>query len=526
MKVNVKKEDKNSIAVVIFVIGILLSFSIGIFIAFFKSEKTSLVDVLNLFQTLLLFAICFFCISMSIFCYLFKSPRAYRAKLVSKKTEIYDGKQITYMEFYVERDKNLKLDIMPYTYKCYTTFENNLIVGNDYVLKIKEFNYEPKMVEEFNSSYENSKSKVIDKISNTTRKSVIFYLLCFLFGCEVCCDIVGIIYYFESLEICMSFGIRLVLVLIFAFKLSDFINAYYATYQSNEYSNLNSQKIKPINKDFNLEVKLEPKKEPEIEKELDIEKELEKIKPTNTNTKDEVVGNMLIKQLFVCLLVIPAIWFLIILKMDIPRESIMNTFLMISFVELPIIIMILYTIGYDDRLVKKYKVNILENINIDNVKKFNIFKSTKIALFSQYFIVDQNRNLILKIKRSSLIGNNFVICDSHNIKVGEMKYYGITGEFFIDMVNEESFTVRRDFEKRLNYQVVGRNYYVKSDTNLIRSIICDDKENEIAYITATSKDDVTWHDLDNAEVNLNKNENNNIDIMLISLCITMRKFRK
>ena len=107
-----------------------------------------------------------------------------------------------------------------------------------------------------------------------------------------------------------------------------------------------------------------------------------------------------------------------------------------------------------------------------------------------------------------------------------MKYYGITGEFFIDMVNEESFTVRRDFEKRLNYQVVGRNYYVKSDTNLIRSIICDDKENEIAYITATSKDDVTWHDLDNAEVNLNKNENNNIDIMLISLCITMRKFRK
>ena len=324
----------------------------------------------------------------------------------------------------------------------------------------------------------------------------------------------------------MSFGIRLVLVLIFAFKLSDFINAYYATYQSNEYSNLNSQKIKPINKDFNLEVKLEPKKEPEIEKELDIEKELEKIKPTNTNTKDEVVGNMLIKQLFVCLLVIPAIWFLIILKMDIPRESIMNTFLMISFVELTIIIMILYTIGYDDRLVKKYKVNILENINIDNVKKFNIFKSTKIALFSQYFIVDQNRNLILKIKRSSLIGNNFVICDSHKIKVGEMKYYGITGEFFIDMVNEESFTVRRDFEKRLNYQVVGRNYYVKSDTNLIRSIICDDKENEIAYITATSKDDVTWHDLDNAEVNLNKNEINNIDIMLISLCITMRKFRK
>ena len=275
-----------------------------------------------------------------------------------------------------------------------------------------------------------------------------------------------------------------------------------------------------------MEVKLEPKKEPEIEKELDIEKELEKIKPTNTNTKDEVVGNMLIKQLFVCLLVIPAIWFLIILKMDIPRESIMNTFLMISFVELPIVIMILYTIGYDDRLVKKYKVNILENINIDNVKKFNIFKSTKIALFSQYFIVDQNRNLILKIKRSSLIGNNFVICDSHNIKVGEMKYYGITGEFFIDMVNEESFTVRRDFEKSLNYQVVGRNYYIKSDTNLIRSIICDDKENEIAYITATSKDDVTWHDLDNAEVNLNKNENNNIDIMLISLCITMRKFRK
>ncbi len=42
MKVNVKKEDKSSIVVIIFAIGILLSVSVGIFIAFFKSEKTSL----------------------------------------------------------------------------------------------------------------------------------------------------------------------------------------------------------------------------------------------------------------------------------------------------------------------------------------------------------------------------------------------------------------------------------------------------------------------------------------------------
>lgn len=38
-----------------------------------------------------------------------------------------------------------------------------------------------------------------------------------------------------------------------------------------------------------------------------------------------------------------------------------------------------------------------------------------------------------------------------------------------------------------NYQVIGRDYYVKGDTNLIRNIIYDNKENDIAYISAVSR---------------------------------------
>ena len=212
--------------------------------------------------------------------------------------------------------------------------------------------------------------------------------------------------------------------------------------------------------------------------------------------------------------------------MIIGKDAFMIEYSMILFVELPIIIMILYNIGYDERLIKRHKVNIIENINIVDIKYFNIFRATKNATFPQYFIVDQNKNLIFKIKKSNFIGNKFVICNPYNIKIGEIKSKLFSfNEFIINIINEKPFIIRSKMQLHSNYQVIGRDYYVKGDTNLIRNIIYDNKENDIAYISAISKHNNNWYELGNMEVILNDDVNNSIDIMIMALCITMGNFK-
>ena len=492
MKVYVKKEDKDTMIPGIIITIIFLSISVGIFISFFKSEK-SFVDTLASFGNTLVGAIIFFGFSMYFIYILFKRPKGYKAKLVNKKIETYNGRQITYMKFKTEKESEQEEDFISSDYRCYTIGENNLIVGNDYSLRIKEFNWEPKFVEEINNSYESSKNKVASKVPNMTITPVSFSVG-LIFGGSIFFCILGIIMYPQYTPTYIMVGIFCGAALFMTFKISKIWKV--------------DNNIDQNEKDLNLE--------------------LEKIKPIDNNQKK--VGNIVIKYLFILLLVFSMIWFIIwfiiMLKMNISKEEFMIVFLMILFVELPIIVMILYNIGYDKRLIRKYKVNISENINIDNIKYFNIFRPTKNATFTQYFIVDQNKNLILKIKKSNFIGTKFVICDSHNIKIGEIKskLFSLTNEFVINIINENPFIIRSKMQLHSNYQVIGRDYYVKGDTHLIRNIIYDNKENDIAYISAVSRHNNNWYELGNKEVILNDNVNNSVDIIIIALCITMGNF--
>lgn len=489
MKVYVKKEDKDTMIPGIIVTIIFLSISVGIFIAFFKSEK-SFVDALASFGITLIFAIIFFVLSMFFIYALFKLPKGYKAKLVNKKNEIYNGRQITYMEFNTEKEKEQEEDFISSDYKCYTFGENNLIVGNDYSLKIKEFNWEPKFVEEINDSYEKPKNKVASKVPNMTM-SPVFLSVGLIFGGLIFLCILGIITYPQYTSTYIMFGTFCGVALFMIFKGSK-------TWKTDN-------NIAQNEKDLNLK--------------------LEKIKTIDNNQKK--VGNIVIKHLVILLLVFPIIWFIIILKMNIPKESFIIAFSMILFVELPIIVMILYNIGYDERLIRKHKINITENIDINNIKYFNIFRPTKNVTFPQYFIVDQNKNLIFKIKKSNFIGTKFVICNSHNIKIGEIesKLFSLTNEFVINIINKKPFIIRSKMQLHSNYQVIGRDYYVKGDTQLIRNIIYDNKENDIAYISAVSKHNNNWYELGNMEVILSNDVNNSIDIIIIALCITMGNFQ-
>lgn len=492
MRVYVKKEDKkvdkNTMISGIIVTIIFLSVSVGIFIAFFKSGK-SFIDALASFGGALLFAIISFGFSMYFIYTLIKRPKGYKAKLVNKKIETYNGKQITYMEFNTEKEREQEEDFISTDCKCYTIGENNLIAGNDYSLRIKEFNWEPKYVEEINDSYESKKNKFASKVPSMTMFPV-FFAVGILGGLIFLC-ILGIIMYPQYTSTYIMFGIFCAVALFMTFKVS-----------------------KTWKVDNNIE-----------QTEQNINIELEKIKPISNY--QEKVGNIVIKHLLILLVIFPIVWSMILLKMSIPKESFVIAFSMILFVELPIILMILYNIGYDDRLIKRHKVNITENINIADIKYFNIFRPTKNTTFPQYFIVDQNKNLIFKIKKSNFIGNKFVICNHHNIKIGEIKskIFSLTNEFIINIINEKPFIIRSKMQLHSNYQVIGRSYYVKGDTHLVRNIIYDSKENDIAYISAISKHDNNWYELGNTEIALNENVNNSVDIIIMALCITMGNFQ-
>lgn len=488
MRVYVKKENKNTMIPGIIVTIVFLLVSSWVFITAIKSDK-SFIEIVENFGIELIFSFVFSVLGICFVYFLFKPPKKYKVKLVNKKIETYNGEQITYMEF-IEfgLPKEQKESSDCYSYSCYTKGENDLIVGNDYVLRVKQFNWEPKFVEKLDSCFKN---KIAFNLPNMTLTPISLILGLIFFG-VLCLCILGIITYPEYIYIYVLVGIFSLGALFMTFNLNK-------TWKEDNDIGQNKQ-------DFNIKQK--------------------KIKSIDIN--HEKVGDVSNKYLIILLVTFPIVWFIILLNMNIEKQLFPIGFLpILLFVELPIIILILYNIGYDARLIKRNKVKILENINISNIKFFKIFRPTKNAVFSQYFIVDQNRNLIFKIKACNFIGNKFVICDQHDIKIGEIhvKLFSLTNEFIINIINEAPFIVRLKIQLHYNYQIIGRDYYVKGDTHLIRNIIYDNKENEIAYISAISKRNNNWYALGNTEIFLNDGVNNSIDIIIIALCVTMGNFR-
>ena len=166
MKVYVKDKDKNPIIPSIIITIVMLTFSIGIFI-FFIASKMPILDILDSLGSLIVLAILFFILGVILIFILLKKPKGYIVKLVNKKIEMYNGMQITYMEFNTEDHEEITEDeeetleddeevledeeeVSNADYLCYTIGENNLFIGKDYLLKIKEFNWEPKYIEEIN----------------------------------------------------------------------------------------------------------------------------------------------------------------------------------------------------------------------------------------------------------------------------------------------------------------------------------------------------------------------------------------
>lgn len=156
MKVYVKKGDYSFILSI--VLGIVfIGFAIGILLLFTKSERP-FNELFAEFGIAIPFAFIFFIIGICIFVILFKPAKEYKLRLISKKEQAYNGMIITYMVFSGDKEKEVFDDLIDTDYKCYTIGQNDLVVNDDYSVKIKEFNCCPKYVEALNSC-ENNKTK-------------------------------------------------------------------------------------------------------------------------------------------------------------------------------------------------------------------------------------------------------------------------------------------------------------------------------------------------------------------------------
>ena len=187
MRVYVKKNKKNPMLPGIIVAIIFLAFSLFVFSSFF-SDNRPLIDKISSYGVALFFSILFFGFGTVVIVFLFKKPKAYKFKLVKKKSESYNGQKITSMKF--ESKKNGE----KYEYSCYSIGDNNLVEGYDYVLKVKQYNWEPRYVEELSDKYKFDDGQVEDKTSKITISPVYYALEFAVAGIVVLC-ILGMIFY-------------------------------------------------------------------------------------------------------------------------------------------------------------------------------------------------------------------------------------------------------------------------------------------------------------------------------------------
>lgn len=175
MKVYIKKGESEQIVIhyvmtliilTIIVLGAFLGISNSNFDLDFDyifSDIEIFIDFITRYSMSFLTALVFGSIPLFIYgaiVFLFiKPPKDFKAKLVSKKIETYNGQEITYMKFKIMNKNNVST-ATPLQYRCYTYGKNDLIENNFYLIKVKEFNWKIKSVYELEKDFENRLTKV------------------------------------------------------------------------------------------------------------------------------------------------------------------------------------------------------------------------------------------------------------------------------------------------------------------------------------------------------------------------------
>ena len=122
---------------------------------------------------------------------LIKLPTKYYCTLVDIKSSVVKGKSVVNLTFDLKKRHTQNNDLVPSTFECYVNSADELIKGTDYVVGIKEFNWDVKYVEEYSSS-----SNVKEYLPNTSF-DIVFGIMYFIFGGFIVFCIIGIYYFPE-----------------------------------------------------------------------------------------------------------------------------------------------------------------------------------------------------------------------------------------------------------------------------------------------------------------------------------------
>lgn len=163
MKVHVRKGDYQSPIPGLVIMSIFLGISIFICYAAAYGIKTEGYSIFE-FSIPLAFALVFFSFSLYFLYALFKKPKGYQALLIEKTLTQYKGKDITLMRFKALVVDEKKISV-PNEYICFTYGTNELILRNEYIIKIKEFNWKIKAVEELHGYETEDSAKKVPNIA-------------------------------------------------------------------------------------------------------------------------------------------------------------------------------------------------------------------------------------------------------------------------------------------------------------------------------------------------------------------------
>lgn len=479
MKVYVKKGECQSL-----IPGIIASIAFlicPVYVFFTMCSADSFMEGLSKVGSWFIFAIIFLCFDIYFFSLLLKKSKKYTAKLISKTKDKYKGKDIIYMVFRAVKEKELNDDFVPREYRCFTYQDNNLFVNNIYNIYIKEFNWKIKKID----------NEIADSIIKTPTSVIkpIFISIELIMLFNVLLGVLGIIYYKKYIFT------NIILIIIFS------IAFLYTKKVSDQYTSDNEKYPKTKNNT-----------------------NLQKYSILLDNGKK--VNNLIVKDLLKYLLILPIIWFTILYIFN--NFSLNNMFYPFIVITIPmamLLLLIICYINYDNRLIKKHKLNILTSKNIENINNFIIFRPTSNITFEKYFIVDlEDNTLIANVQKNGILGNKYLVYSSSNKVIAEIrkKIFSTSIEYIIRPINIQPYSVRLKLLMGHDYEINGiNNYFIKGNIDATENIIFNNNDEIIAKISARKENN--WYNLGNTSVEIN-NYQNNINIILISLCITMGNF--
>lgn len=554
MKIYTKKEDKRS-SYIISIIVIILFFCLGSFFygKFSQSLKfsDSFYDAFSSTGVLVLLGIIFEVVALFILFYLLKSPKKNVFKLVDKKMEIYKNKEITYMTFVISKLNDYNSDYSGFDeYKCYTIGENNFCLEQEYLLSINQIVWVPINIEEYQMD-------IIKPVKSKTLKHLLLiplYLTCLFLTLQFGSSIMGVFVDSVNSKTLFSgllYGAALIIVvkLIKNFNDTDqetnckinIVNDSTSTFDNNynNVGNINTNttignintnftgnSISSINNNFTSNSSLSEKElKEDLEEDVRLEKKLEKI--SSFSGIQWRIGNTKIKLLLkyiLFIMIIGLIFYFVFLPQTISNLKVI--FLITLFLASPLILMLIFSIGYDKRLLREHKINISEDVNLNVIRNFSVLDANKKEKIAQYFGLDPYNNLIFKIKKGTGLRTKYIICDKNNFKIGEirLKMFSLRDEFIVRILNEKPFIIKSKFQGNIAYRIYGRNYFVKGDYYSSSNTIVDEMNNIIAYVDSAYRKDDVLYDSPRTIVRLNSYISS-IDIIVIAFCLRLCYFR-